>query len=187
MYALILVAAAMFAALVAIGVASWSRTAGLRRGRLPAPARLPPPRPSSFVTRLPSVLGATLFLAGLAPGESAAAQRGVLLAFGAFVLWTGVLGRVTFVDANPLGLVIGYPRRAPFWLPWSDCIGLRPPRTPVGAWRIDGRAIRRRLMPSDLWRREALLSAIVVAADLRFDERERSLLQRRGWTKRQEE
>src|SRR5205814_390852 len=69
------------------------------------------------------------------------------------------------------GMVIRYARSPPHAVPWAGFVALRPPRWPMGGWRLDASAGSRSLMPSDLWGNEDVLDAIVERAGLTFDGR----------------
>jgi hypothetical protein len=159
---------ALSAALVAVGLLSWRRTREVRRGG--ETSRSPPETISARTSRLTwlaagaglaaTVWGGTIVFASVAPGLG-------LIAGGAFVTVTGLLARVTYIQADGQGMTIRYARREPFDLAWKDLVSLRPPRTPLGGWRFQGRTGARTLMPSDLWGTEGLLPFAVHRAGLR--------------------
>ena len=91
---------------------------------------------------------------------------------GLLVAVSGVVGRVTAVEATSDGMVVRHSRRRPFKLAWSDVRELRQPRWPLGGWRVIGRSGSRTLMPSDLLGAEWMLDAIIDRAGLRFAGRE---------------
>lgn len=163
------VSAAVFffwcAALALIGLVSWRRTAGLRRGYLgsrapPTPASIP----TSWVTHIAGLAGVAAF----AWGVSLAPSGLVILAGGAFVAFAGFRSRVTRIETCPRGVTVAYALKRSFHLSWRDLVALRPPGTPVSGWRLLGRRGARTLMPSDLWGHEDLLRSAVAAAGLDF-------------------
>jgi hypothetical protein len=111
---------------------------------------------------------------GAAVGIAAAAVawpvwlRGALALWGAFVLVTGIAGRVTALVVSDDRLVVRralLPDRA---VGAAEIRRVVPPRWPLGAWRIEGGADAVTLMPSDLRGAEAALATVVRRAGLRF-------------------
>jgi hypothetical protein len=96
----------------------------------------------------------------------------VLALGGALVAVSGFAARVISVEVAGCGLTVRYAARRPFERSWSDLHTLRPPRWPLGGWRVVGDSGSRTLMPSDLLGAESLLDAIVHGASLRFSGRE---------------
>ncbi len=103
-------------------------------------------------------------------GVGLRAAQILLAGGGVLVTVSGFMARVVSVEAAPAGVVIRYSRRRPFELPWGDLRMLRPPRWPLGGWRLMGDAGSRTLMPSDLLGQEWVLDAIIDRAGLRFGE-----------------
>jgi hypothetical protein len=163
---------ALSAALVAVGLVSWRRTRGTRRDG--DTSRAPPDSPTTRTSRL-TWLAAGAGVAATAWGAAIVVTSAVpglgLLAGGAFVTLTGLQTRVTHIHADAMGMTIRYARSEPFHLAWRDFVSLRPPRTPFGGWRFEGRTRTRTLMPSDLWGKEGLLPLAVHTGGLRLDGR----------------
>jgi hypothetical protein len=165
------------ASLLAVDLLSWARCADLRRGRVPGfarseplgPPRLDPGSRSSRTTWLAAAAGAGLAVRGAVGLDRAAGT--LVLAAGLAVALAGVARRVRAVEAASRELLVRYGVGPPFRLPWSACSTIRPPRTPVGAWRLVGPAGAARLMPSDLLGREVVLRVLVERSGLRFDGR----------------
>jgi hypothetical protein len=86
------------------------------------------------------------------------------------VAFSGFTARVGSLDVAGGGLTVRYAARRPFEVSWSDLRELRPPRWPLGGWRLIGEAGSRTLMPSDLLGQEWVLHAIIDRAGLRFGE-----------------
>ena len=97
--------------------------------------------------------------------------RAALLASGALIVGFGTSGRVAGLSAGPEGLTISYAVPSAFVLGWDQIRELRPPRTPLGGWRILGSSSARTLMPSDLLGKEEFLCRIAGRAGLAFDGR----------------
>lgn len=161
-------AAAFFlatAGLVLLGLVSWRRTARLRRGDLGGRA---PPGPASISTSWVTRIAGWAGVAAFAWGASVAPFGLAMLAGGAFVAFTGFRSRVTRIETGPHGVTVAFALKPPFHLSWPDLVAVRPPRTPLGGWRLVGRGIGRTLMASDLWGHEDLLRVAVAAAGLDF-------------------
>jgi hypothetical protein len=161
--------------LVAVGVASWTRTAPLRRGKIPQ-ARDPPGRASvssSAATFLAAMAGVAAAAWGaIAAGEGHRIVGVLLVAAGLFIGAAGSVARVAGLRVGADGFVVLFTRRPPFAASWTEIAALRPPRSPLGGWRVTNlRGDRWTLMPSDLLGHEELLDLIVVCASLRFDGR----------------
>jgi len=90
------------------------------------------------------------------------------MAPGAFVAVTGFAARVVALESTGRGLVIRYAARRSFFVPWSGCVELRPPRTPLGGWRVSARGGSRTLMPTDVLGHERMLAALVTGSELVF-------------------
>ena len=101
---------------------------------------------------------------GLGHGQILLAGGGLLVAA------SGLTARVVSVEVAPAGLAIRYSLRRPFELPWRDLRVVRPPRWPLGGWRLTGHEGGRTLMPSDLLGHEWVLVTVVDRAGLRFGE-----------------
>jgi hypothetical protein len=159
--------------LVVVALVSWYRTAQLRHGAV-TKAR-DPPDCASCSTSPATFLAATAGVAALAWGAVLAwgGQRtvGLLLAgVGSFVASAGAVARVAGFRLSTEGFAVLYARRPPFAACWDEIGALRPPRVPLGGWRVtDVRGGRSTLMPSDLLGHESILDLIVVRASLRFD------------------
>jgi hypothetical protein len=104
--------------------------------------------------------------AGLGVGPA----RILLAGGGLLVAVSGLTARVVSVELAPAGLAIRYSRRRTFELPWRDLRMVRPPRWPLGGWRLTGHVGGRTLMPSDLLGHEWVLVSVVDRAGLRFRE-----------------
>jgi hypothetical protein len=162
---------ALCAALGAVGVTSWRRTRGIRRG---SPRGWAPPAAVSGRTSRLTWLAALAGAAGAAWGAVAdgiGPTRLGLLAGGGFVAIAGSRSRIRQIAADQTGLTVRAARGPPFFLAWGDLSSLRPPRVPVGGWRFQGRSGSTTLMPSDLWGIERVLQFAIAAAGLRFDGR----------------
>ena len=83
---------------------------------------------------------------------------------------SGFAARVGSLEVAGGGLTVRYAARRPFEVSWSDLRELRPPRWPLGGWRLIGEAGSRTLMPSDLLGHEWVLDAIIDRAGLQFGE-----------------
>ncbi len=160
----------VYAGLLAVGLASWRRTRALRTGSVPL---LVPVRPfdgrSSPTTHLAAMGG--LLLTALAARRVAAGTNPVapwvaLTATGCFVLLSAVRSRVRSIAVSSDGISIGYASGRSTNIAWSDCRGLRPPRTPIGGWRLARPSGVVTLMPSDLLGLEAALASVVVLGGL---------------------
>ena len=159
-------------ALVGVGVVSWRRLTPLRKGRdrpTAPPLLIAGGSRTSLATVVPGVAGmAAAAWGGVGLGLRVAH---ILLAGGGLlVAVSGLMARVVWVEVAPAGVVIRYSRRRPFVLSWRDLRGLRPPRWPLGGWRLIGDSGSRTLMPSDLLGHEWVLAAVIDRAGLRFDE-----------------
>jgi hypothetical protein len=162
------------AGVAGVGVASWRRTAALRRGS--RSSRAPPQSvlgTSSRLTFLAASAGmaASLWGATLLAWDGSTGPGVALLVGGGFVAVAGSVARVTHLRADRLGVTVRYSRGKPFSVAWSDLLTLRPPRSPLGGWRFHGRSDARTLMPSDLWGKERLLWLAAEAAGLHYDGR----------------
>lgn len=158
---------------VAVGAVTWRRTAPLRKGRGPPghrPRLIAETSRTSRATLVPGVAGGAA--AAWATASGPPLGRGTLAVGGILVAVSGVIARVTAVEVTPTGLVVRYAARRPFELPWGACRVLRPPRWPLGGWRVMGPAGNRALMPSDLLGSERMLDGIIGGAGLRFAGRE---------------
>jgi hypothetical protein len=159
--------------LLLIGVVSGLRTRGLRRGR--PEGRAPPgswvSSPTSRLTWVAAWAGASAAMWGVTVTGGNGLAGLALMVGGAFVVLTGARGRVTSIEADGEALTIRSARGRPFALAWADVVVLRPPRTPLGGWRVQGKTGARTLMPSDLWGSEAVLALVTRSAGLRFDGR----------------
>lgn len=171
--------------LAAVGMVSWRRTAPLRRA-LAHPARNPthrdrpvegrgpvPPGPgrhgTSPSTFLAAAAGGAIGLGGLvlALSERGPPRLGLAIAaLGAGVVGGGLTARVTALEVGRTALVVRYALRRPFVLSWVSCTAVRPPRWPLGGWRLLGPAGSRTLMPSDLLGLEGVLTTLVERTDL---------------------
>jgi hypothetical protein len=157
------------------GWSSWARTTNLRKGQVggfhPAPGP-PPAGRTSPVTYAPATAGVAITWMGYV---AAASGAGPLLVFalsiaGATVAISGLAGRVTAIMVVPGGLVVRYAGRHAYTIAWGECASVRPPRWPLGGWRIertDGAA--RILMPSDMHGLDWVVPAAVRRAGLRFE------------------
>lgn len=105
---------------------------------------------------------------GLVHGSGSAV---VLVTVGAVVAVSGLTARVVAFEVEDAGLVVRYAARPSFELLWSDCVELRPPRTPLGGWRVIGVDRSRTLMPSDVLGNAWVLEAVVVRSGLLFRDR----------------
>jgi hypothetical protein len=165
----------LVAAILAVGLVSWFRTAPLRRGTVPQ-ARDPPAEVScstSVATLLAAMAGVAAAIWGAVTAGEGQRTTGVLLALaGIFVGIAGTVARVVGFRATAEGLVVLFARRKAFAAPWREIAALRPPLNPLGGWRITtvggGRTT---LMPSDLLGTEALLDLIILCAGMCFDGR----------------
>jgi hypothetical protein len=170
-----LLAAAFLAAcvaLVATDLASWGRTAPLRRGREspPAPWRHGSVR-SSPATLLAAVAGALALAWGTAAAVAGHMGAIAVLPCGAFVGASGLRSRVTGLEVLGAGLRVRYAAKPEFFVSWGSLRGLHPPGTPLGAWRIDALIGAASLMPSDLLGNEGFLRAVICLGALSFDGR----------------
>lgn len=160
----------VYTGLLAVGLASWRRTRALRTGSVPlvVPVRALGGR-SSPTTHLAAMGG--LFVTALAARRILAGAKPVgpwvaLAAIGCFVLYSAVRSRVRSIAASADGITIRYARGRSTTMAWSDCRGLRPPRTPMGGWRLARPSGVVTLMPSDLLGLEAVLASVVVLGGL---------------------
>jgi hypothetical protein len=169
---------ALVGALFATGIASWYRTFALRSGTGrragSRPTHVPSAHRTSRLTCLAAAGGMALVTMGI--GQAFASHHRWVMATtstaaGLFVARSGVRMRVTLIELDVHGILIRYARSPPHAIPWIGFVALRPPRWPMGGWRLDGSAGSRSLMPSDLWRNEEVLDAIVERAGLTFDGR----------------
>jgi hypothetical protein len=128
---------------------------------------------SSRTTFLAAAAGASLAIAGgVAVARSPPNQIAlVLAALGVWILAAGLLSRVTGLEVTHSGLVVCYGLRHPFRLTWVQCRSLRPPRWPMGGWRLGTEQESRTLMPSDVLGNEWMLDHLVRCAELSFDGR----------------
>jgi hypothetical protein len=90
------------------------------------------------------------------------------MAPGAFIAVSGFAARVVALESTGRGLVIRYAARRPFVVPWSGCVELRPPRTPLGGWRVSAVGGSRTLMPTDVLGHERILEDLIVGSGLVF-------------------
>jgi hypothetical protein len=157
--------------LLAVGLVSWRRTERMRRGRplVRAPPGSGGPSSTSRLTWLAAWAGASATTWGITVAGTHEGAGLALVAGGAFVAVTGARGRVTSIQADRDGLTVCSSGGRPFVLSWPDVEVVRPPRTPLGGWRVQGRIGARTLMPSDLWGSEAVLPLVTRSAGLRFD------------------
>ena len=133
-----------------VGMVVWTRTRPLRRGEPPRPPAGPRRTRTGAATHLAWAGGAALAAWGWLSASGGRPWGWGFAAGGLVVVATGWARRVTEVAARPSGMRIGYRTGRAFELRWEDCRSVRPPRTPLGAWRIEGRAGSRSLMPSDV-------------------------------------
>jgi hypothetical protein len=94
-----------------------------------------------------------------------------VMAPGMFIAVSGFAARVVALASTVEGLVIRYAARRPFLVPWSGCVELRPPRTPLGGWRLSTRRGSRTLMPTDVLGQERVLDALIMGSGLVFQGR----------------
>lgn len=172
MAAILAAAGVMYAVLLALGLASWRRTRRLRGG-MPVlfASRIRIAARSSPATWLAACTGASIWVWGALSIAEGLRLGWLPLIGGALVSVSGFRRRVTAVAADDRGLTIRYQAAMPFTASWTACQGLRPPRSPLGGWRIQAGGAATTLMPSDLWGHEELLDAVVDSALLRFDGR----------------
>jgi hypothetical protein len=181
-----------FATLATVGLSSWRRTRPLRRGETAA-LPLHPDTPAgggrtSRVTYAPAIAGVAIVAIGCLAAASRARPLLVvgLATAGVTVAISGLSGRVTAIQTRPQGLVVRYAQRGPFALPWGQCEAVRPPRWPLGGWKIErADGATRVLMPSDLRGLEWVLAACIDGAGLRFDGKAwgRATGSARAWTR----
>lgn len=170
---------ASFAGLILVGASSFRRTRGLRLGREAAvdgasPRRVPPPPgpvrlASSPTTFLAAGAGLSALATSALAGGTAPAVRAGLAIAGGVALVEGLRGRVTGLTRRRASLLVRYAGRRPFPIRVRDLVEVRPPRWPLGGWRVRTSAGARTLMPSDLLGHEVVLGALIAAAALRFD------------------
>jgi hypothetical protein len=153
------------AALGAVGTIVRRRTRAVRRGTLAGPRPSWGERRTSRTTHLAWAGGAAAGLWAVSLGGIAAPALG---AAAAFVAATGVAHRVIRLDVAPDGLTVHYAARAARCVHWDRCRSLRPPRGPLGAWRIDAGDVVATLMPSDLLGNEPVLAEVTRRAGLAF-------------------
>ena len=171
--------------LAVVGLASWVRTSPLRTGRGPVPGGGElegiDRRPTSRTTFVAGGTGLAVAVAGLVALltgdprigvlQSSRVLPGLAATAGGFVAFTGLAWRVTSLAVDLDALTVGYARRRPDRLAWSEVRRLRPPRTPLSGWQIAGEARDLTLMASDLFGHEDLLAVLARRAGLRFDGR----------------
>jgi hypothetical protein len=170
--ALVALAVAVLA-LVWVDAVSWRRTRGLRTKRKMG-ERLPEISAvsrSSPTTYLAACAGAALLATGLTSIDGVVWPSLCLAVAGLFVLVTGLAWRVRGFRYNGEVLVVRYAMRPSWVVPLGACRELRPPRLPVGGWRVRTADGGRTLMPSDLLGNEWVLTAIVARAGWSFDGR----------------
>jgi hypothetical protein len=160
------------AALWGVSFHGWMRTRELRRGRPGTPT---PPHPlsarTSRTTLLPGVAGVLVVLTGAAGTVEGAWTWTVWLAIvGAPIATAAFVARVTELETSLDRLTIRYRARPAFFVPWSECRALIPPRWPLGGWRVDGPTEGRILMASDLLGHEDVLCRVIAGARLRFSD-----------------
>ena len=161
-------------ALATVGWVSWRRTAPLRSGRSQGSiGSLPTLIRSSRTTFLAAAAGASLAMTGgVAIARSPTRPIALLVsALGAWIVAAGLWSRVTGFEALGAGLVLRYGQRPPFHLTWAECRSLRPPRWPMGGWRLATERGNQTLMPSDVLGNEWMLDHLVRSAGLSFDGR----------------
>ena len=173
----LLVPVAAFWALVlglcGTGLISWRRTRPIRAGLAATELALPIAARTSRSTFLAASAGATVALAGavrVARGPPFPVAL-TLAAFGIGVAAAGVWARVSEIDVEESGLAVLYAGKRAFRMPWAECRALRPPRWPLGGWRLEAEGGTRVLMPSDLLGNEDLLDLVVLSVGLSFDGR----------------
>lgn len=165
----------LVSALLGVGVVSWRRTRTLRRGSIPQ-ARDPPGCASFSSSRTTllagwAVISATLW-GGAAGVDLRLFEAVPLIGVGLFVAIAGSVARVTGFRLGQEELVVLFAGRPARSVAWSSLLGLKPPASPFGGWRLtDASGARWSLMPSDLFGHEEILELIVVQAQLRFDGR----------------
>jgi hypothetical protein len=162
---------ALMTALGIVGWASWRRTTRLRKGTSPdQPASKPDIVRSSRTTFLAAATGASVAIAG---GLSVARNPPnpialVVSALGVWILAGGLWSRVAGFETFGSGLVLHYGRRHSFRVIWAECRSLRPPRWPMGGWRLATEGGSQTLMPSDVLGNEWMLEHVVRSAGLSF-------------------
>jgi hypothetical protein len=87
---------------------------------------------------------------------------------GAGIATSGIRSRVTRLEVRDRGMVVHRAFRPPIAVPWESVERVRPPRTPVGGWRVDAGRRSMTLMPSDILGHEAVLDLAVERAGLWF-------------------
>ncbi|MGH2556019.1 MAG: hypothetical protein ACRDHO_09935 [Actinomycetota bacterium] len=181
---------AAVAGVLAVDLASWTRTAAIRRGTI-RPERDGPGSQAVAVagSSRTTMLAAAAGMAGTAWGAvgagSGAIEALAMVAAGTSIAIAGSVARVTGIRVRDDALIILFAARPAFRARWTDICGLRPPCTPVGGWQLSVTGgTRATLMPSDLFGHEEVLALIVRRGRLRFDGRrwvERSAVSRQGW------
>jgi len=156
--------------LMAVGARSWRRTASLRRGRMPS-SPVAGRTWSSATTRIAAGAGTAFGVWGLFVIASRPMLGAVAVLWGTAIAVTRTRSRVSGLAVDDRGVEVRYAGRRPFALAWDDCMGLCPPRWPLGGWVLVGRGTRRTLMPSDVLGQEHALDSIVGFAGMRFDGR----------------
>jgi hypothetical protein len=178
---LAVVSSASVVALFAIDSVSWARTSSLRDGARLSPwtAHLTHRRVhrTSALTLLPALAGATLGLAGVAslafrPRAARSPVAALCIAAGVLVTEVAVRKRVTSIELGSGEMAVLYARSPPRRLPWSGWRAVRPPRWPLGGWRLVSNGHGVTLMPTDLWGLERILERAILTAGLRFDGRD---------------
>ena len=157
-------------ALLLVDLAGWRRSGPLRRGGEPRSAHgstLQRAGRTSSATLLPAGAGLSA-LAWSAVGPAPPVLRFLLAAGGLVVAVSGVASRVVALEVSPGVLTVRYAVGSPVALPWTEVTSLRPPRWPLGAWRVIGSPRGCSLMASDLLRAAWALDAVVHGAGLRF-------------------
>jgi hypothetical protein len=165
-------------ALLMVDVAFWTGTRWLRpradeehssSSTSRGPPQVPTTARASATTFLAASAGLTLLVIALTPPRAPWWPSVALAVVGLFVAVAGVAGRVRGFEVRQGAIVVRYAAPRAWAVSWHDCRELRPPRLPMGGWRVattDGG--RRTLMRSDLLGNEWVLAAIVQRAELSF-------------------
>jgi hypothetical protein len=174
-WAALALVATCFTILLIVGLSCWRRTGSLRHGgttpHAPRPEAATRGGRTSSVTYVPAVAGVAIVAVGslaAAPMPRALLPLGLATA-GVIIALSGLSGRVTAIDLQHDDLVVHYTGRPSFRVPWREFASIRPPRWPLGGWKIrraDGAA--RVLMPSDLLGFEPLMALAVARSNLVF-------------------
>jgi hypothetical protein len=172
------------AALGLLGAVSWRRTAPARGGGVPeaeglsgASALPGAPRRTSPVTFVPAAIG-TAWVAGALAGAVPDLLRGrspptgtlAIGGIGLGVAVSGVAARVTELHVEPGRFLVRHRLRPAFVTSWDRVARLVPPRWFLGGWAVwlepGASPAVCRLMPSDLWGHETILSMVIGRAGL---------------------